>query len=119
MFCWPHIHHNFWGESILGPQGLRTLGGRNPPPPTQLTIKQQIVECQPASRTKQELIKVIEAKLSAEFPLAPIRQNPSIVGFEVAKRFSLSRINKLNQERPEIDNQGLKKYLASWEHKFT
>ena len=36
------------------------------------TIKQQIIECQPESDTKQELIKVIEAKPCTELTLASI-----------------------------------------------
>ena len=62
-----------------------------------------MIACQ-SQRKKQELVKVIEAKLSAKLSLASIMQHPSEVNFEVMERLLLSRINKLAQELPEIDN---------------
>ena len=53
---------------------------------------------------KKELSEIIKANNSPEIVLASLRQTSCTVSFEIAERFSHSRIDELTQKLPEMDN---------------
>ena len=50
------------------------------------TISKYLIDSQSDSEEKQRLESVIDFKLAIDFDLANIRQDPSIVNFEVAEK---------------------------------
>ena len=68
------------------------------------SITEHLIENQPESDIKKELIKIVEAKLIDEYSLAFLRQDPSKVGFENEERFLLCKIESLGQKLSEIDD---------------
>ena len=61
-----------------------------------------LIEEQPESDSRKELIGIVETKINDEYTLASLSQDPSKVGFEIAERFLPIKVEGQAQKLPEI-----------------